>query len=175
MVGVEGRVNHILHCTTKSIVEEAVKNKEAIVLEDIAGIRRLFIKGNGQGRRYRGMMNSWSFGEVQRQIEYKARWKGIPIIHLTKGETRNTSTTCPRCGERLQFGQNRQLWCPSCKTWEDRDVVAAKNLSRRGWMRFVQSLPLEAKGGAVEAMMRNPTTTVILRVDAPKSSLQKKA
>ena len=42
-------------------------------------------------------------------------------------------------------------------------------------MRFVQSLPLEAKGGAVEAMMRNPTTTVILRVDAPKSSLQKKA
>ena len=52
------RVNHILHSTTKSIVEEAVKNKEAIVLEDIAGIRRLFIKGNGQGRRYRGLMNS---------------------------------------------------------------------------------------------------------------------
>jgi len=110
-------------------------------------------------------------------MEYKARWVGIPIIHLTKGETRNTSTTCPRCGERLQFGQykKRQLWCPSCKTWEDRDVVAAKNLSRRGWMRFVQSLPERAKGGAVEAVRGNPLQTeVILGVDAPKWSLQKK-
>ena len=169
------RTNSILHNVTKDIIETAVKNREAIVLEDIKGIKRLYRRGNGQGNRYRGMMNDWSFGEVQRQTEFKARWSGTPIIHLTKGETKNTSTECPRCGERLQFGQNRQLWCPSCKIYEDRDVVAAKNLSREGWMRFVQSLPFiyKAKGGAVEAMMGNPTKTVILGADAPKSSHQK--
>jgi len=120
-------------------------------------------------------MNSWSFDEVARQIEYKALWRTIPIIHLSKGETRNTSTSCPRCGERLQFGQNknRQLWRPSCRIWEDRDVVAAKNLSRKGLLRFGSSLPERAKGGAVEAMMGNPTTRVILGVDAPKSSHEK--
>jgi putative transposase len=119
-------------------------------------------------------MNSWSFGEIKRQIEYKARWLGIPIIRLTKGETRNTSTVCPRCGERLQFGQykSRQLWCPSCKMWEDRDVLAAKNLSRKGLLRFGSSLPSNdnAKGGAAEAMRGNPTTAVILGADAPKST-----
>ena len=172
----KNRTNNILHNMTKDIIETALENREAIVLEDLKGIRTLYRRGSYQGTKYRGMMNAWSFGEVQRQIEYKARWVGIPIIHLTKGETRNTSTICPRCGERLQFGQNRQLWCPSCKTWEDRDVVAAKNLSQRGLLRFGSSLPYDdkAKGGAVEAMRGNPTTTVILRADAPKSGLKMK-
>jgi len=156
------------------VVKTALANKEAIVLEDIKRIKGLYRRGNYQGTKYRGSMNSWPFWEVQRQIEYKARWSGIPIIHLTKGETRNTSTECPRCGERLQFGQKRQLWCSLCRIWEDRDVVAAKNLSRKGLLRFGSSLPL-AKGGAVEAMRGNPTPTVIPGVDALKSSLQKKA
>ena len=170
------KINQILHRVTKDIVEIAFGNGEAIVLEDITGIRRLYRKGNSQGRRYRGLMNSWPFGEIQKQIEYKSRWIGVPIIRLSKGETRGTSTVCPRCGERLQFGQNgsRQLWRPSCKVWEDRDVVAAKNLSRRGLLRFGSSLPL-AKGGAVEAMRGNPLQMeVIPGVDAPKSSLHVK-
>jgi len=168
------RTGNVLHNITKNIVETAVKNREAIVVEDIKGIKNLYRRRNCQGTKYRGMMNSWAFWEVQRQIEYKARWLGVQIIRLTKGETRNTSTICPRCGERLQFGQNRKLWCPSCRMWEDRDMVAVKNLSRRGLLRFGSSLPLndKAKGGAVEAVMGNPTTTAILGVDAPKLGLQ---
>ena len=66
------RVGHLLHAATKTIVALAVQRREAIVLENIEGIRSLYRKGNGQGRKYRGRMNSWSFGEAQRQIEYKA-------------------------------------------------------------------------------------------------------
>src|SRR5438477_11451232 len=80
----------------------AVQRRQAIVLENIQGIRSLYRKGNGQGRRYRGRMNSWSFGEAQRQIEYKARSVGLPVISLSRRETRATSITSPRCGERLQ-------------------------------------------------------------------------
>src|SRR5467141_5218385 len=91
------RTGHLLHPNTKTIVEAAVQQRQAIVLEDIRGIRRLYRKGNGQGRRYRGRMNGWSFGEAQRQLEYKARWAGLPIIRLSRRDTRGSSVICPRC------------------------------------------------------------------------------
>jgi putative transposase len=167
------RTGHILQNVTKTIVERGGQRKEAIVFEDIRGIRCLYRKGNGQGTKYRGRMNGWSFGEAQRQVEYKARWIGLPVMHLSRRETRATSITCPRCGERLQSDKRleRKLWCGKCRIVMDRDMVAAVNLSRRGRVRFARSRPptvLEAQGGAVEAMMGNPTPTVIPGVDAPK-------
>jgi putative transposase len=165
------RTGHLLHTATKTVVEAAVQQRQAIVLEDIRGIRCLYRKGNGQTRKYRGRMNGWSFSEAQRQIEYKARWVGLPVIQLSRGETRGSSVTCPRCGERLQSDKRlqRKLWCGKCRTVVDRDMVAAVNLSRRGRVRFARSRPLiEAQGGAVEAVKGNPTPTVIPGVDAPK-------
>jgi putative transposase len=167
------RVGHLLHNATKAIVTVAVQRREAIVLENIHGIRNLYRKGNGQGRKYRGRMNRWSFGEAQRQIEYKARWIGLPVVRLSRRETRGSSMTCPRCGERLQSDKRleRKLWCGKCRIVMDRDMVAAVILARRGRVRFARSRPpilLEAQGGAVEAVKGNPTPTVIPGVDAPK-------
>jgi len=167
------RTGHLLHTATKTIVAVAVQRKTAIVLENIEGIRSLYRKGNGQGRRYRGRMNGWSFGEAQQQIEYKARWVGLPVIRLSRRETRGSSVSCPRCGERLQSDKRlgRKLWCGKCRVVMDRDMVAAVNLARRGRVRFARSRPpitIEAQGRAVEAMKGNPTPTVIPRVDAPK-------
>ena len=167
------RTDYLLHNATKTIVTLAVKRREAIVLEDIRGIRCLYRKGNGQGRKYRGMMNGWSFSQAQRQLEYKARWACLPVIRLSKRETRGSSMTCPRCGERLQSDKRlgRKLWCGKCRVVMDRDRVAAVNLSRRGRVRFARSRPpilLEAQGGAAEAVKGNPTPTVIPGVDAPK-------
>src|SRR3989442_15320577 len=84
--------------------------------------------------KYRGRMNGWSFGKAQRQIEYKARWIGLPIVRLSRRETGGSSVTCPRCGERLQSDKRlgRKLWCSKCRGGMDRDRVAAVNLSRRG-------------------------------------------
>jgi putative transposase len=167
------RTDHLLHTATKTVVEAAVQRREAIVLEDIRGIRALYRKGNGQNRKYRGRMNGWSFSEAQRQLEYKARWVGLPVIRLSRGETRGSSVTCPRCGERLQSDKRlqRKLWCGKCRMVMDRDRVAAVNLARRGRVRFARSRPpilIEAQGGAVEAVKGNPTPTVIPGVDAPK-------
>jgi putative transposase len=167
------RTRHLLHNATKTIVTLAVKRREAIVLEDIRGVRCLYRKGNGQGRQYRGRMNGWSFSMAQRQLEYKARWIGLPVIRLSRRETRGSSVTCPRCGERLQSDKRlgRKLWCGKCRVVMDRDRVAAVNLARRGRVRFARSRPpilLEAQGGAVEAVKGNPTPTVIPGVDAPK-------
>src|SRR5467141_771113 len=94
------RTGHLLHTATKTVVETAVQQRQAIVLEDIRGIRRLYRKGNGQGRRYRGRMNGWSFGEAQRQIEYKARWIGLPVIRLSRRETRGSRPASPSFADR---------------------------------------------------------------------------
>jgi len=149
------RTRHLLHNATKTIVDRAVQRKEAIVLEDIRGIRCLYRKGNGQGRKYRGRMNGWSFGEAQRQIEYKARWVGLAVIRLSRCETRGSSMNCPRCGERLQWDKQleRKLWCGKCRTVMDRDRVAAVNLARRGRVRFARSRPptfIEAQSGQLK-------------------------
>ncbi len=78
-------------------------------------------------------MNSWPFYEAQRQVEYKAEWKGVPVIHLTEAETRGSTVDCAKCGERLQspakddLEHRRQLWCLRCRRWVDRDVYAVVN------------------------------------------------
>ena len=172
------RTGHLLHNATKTIVQLAVKRREAIVLEDIRGIRCLYRKGNGQGRKYRARMNGWSFNQAQQQLEYKARWIGLSVIRLSRRETRGSSMTCPRCGERLQSDKRleRKLWCGKCRIVMDRDRVAAVILARRGRVRFARSRPpIEAQGGAVEAVKGNPTPTVIPGVDAPKLTQQTKS
>jgi putative transposase len=167
------RVNQLLHLVSKSIVKQAKDQKAAIALEDIIRIRNLYRRGNGQSHDNRAKMNSWPFHELKRQIEYKAAWEGVPIIKLTKGETRGTSKLCYQCGERLQGSRKgdkfhrRDLWCKHCKRWFNRDVVGAMNISYKALLRFGS-----AQGAAGEAMVKEPGsgTPAILLVDAAKLS-----
>lgn len=165
------RINQLLHHVSKSVVQHAKENRTAIAFEEIRRIRQLYKRGNYQGNDYRGRMNSWSFAEIKRLIEYKAAWEGVPIIQLSVTETRGTSQLCPRCGKKITLVdmRTRQLWCDQCKKWMDRDVVAAMNLSIKGLARFASS-----KGRAGEAMKGNlECDPVILRVDASKLSHRK--
>lgn len=161
----KARVNNILNRISKVIVQNAKETKSAIVFEDIRHIRNMYKKGNGQGKDYRSKLNGWSFAEVKRQIEYKAQWEGVPVIQLTKKETRGTSSLCYICGERLRSSREhgRNLWCENCKKSFDRDVVAVMNISYRGLLRFGSS-----QGLADEAMVQESGTPVILKVDASK-------
>jgi putative transposase len=169
------RINQLLHGVSKSIVNHAKDQNAAIVFEDITHIRNLYRRGNGQSRDIRAKMNSWSFYELKRQIEYKAVWEGVPIIKLTKGETKGTSKLCYQGGERLQDSKERhnrrKLWCNSCRRWLDRDIVAVMNISYRGWSQFDHP-----KGAAGEAMVKEPGLTLpaILLVDAAKLSHYRK-
>ena len=122
----KNRTMQPLHRISKDIVRKAKENHLAIIMEDLKGIRKLYRKGNGQGKLFRGRMNSWVFHEDQRQIEYKAKWEGVLVIYLNP---QGTSRNCPNCGSRVAPLRDRILFCPKCdKTW-DRDVLAAKNLA----------------------------------------------
>jgi putative transposase len=147
------RINQLLHRLTKTVVEQAKQSKTAVAFEDITHIRRLYRKGNYQGRTFRARLNGWSFSEVKHQIEYKARWEGIPVIQLSKSETRGTSQLCPQCGKKITQVDRltRQPYCAECNRWVDRDIAAAMNISIKGLARFASSKGLagEANGTGI--------------------------
>jgi len=141
------KVQQLLHHTSKLIVAEAKAKRYGIVMEKLTGIRRLYRRGNWQGRWHRGCMNSWSYGELQRQIEYKARWEGLPVIYVNP---HGTSSWCSICGERMKPEENRMLRCSSCGYMVDRDANAARNILALGTLRF------GVVGLACEAMVAEP-------------------
>jgi putative transposase len=156
------RVGWLLHNVSANIVLQAKLKRQAIVMEDLRGIRKLYRKGNGQGAGLRSRMNSWSYGELQRQIQYKAEWNGIPVIYV---KPYGTSARCSMCGHRMLPEENRKLHCSSCGLTVDRDVNGARNILARG-LRF------KPVGSAGEAMVQEPTRrqVVILQVDADQST-----
>ena len=121
----KNKTHQLLHNVSKKIVSD----NKGIILEDISGIRKLYQKGNGQERKFRGRMNSWSFYELQRQIEYKARWFGLPVIYVSAA---GTSSKCAVCGSKIEPEEHRMLFCPNCNVTVDRDINAAKNILARG-------------------------------------------
>jgi putative transposase len=151
------KVKRIIHQASKMIVHQAKQGVFGIAMERLTGVRKLYQRGNGQGGWYRGRMNSWSYAELQRQIEYKARWEGLPVIYV---HPHGTTAKCSICGSRMARipEENRTLKCPSCRGCVDRDVNAARNILARG-VRFAPiALP-------VEAMVQEPSSKVILKVD----------
>jgi putative transposase len=185
------RTDQILHAATNWMVDIAAKNRAALAMEDLTGIGKMYRRGNSQGAKYRFRLNSWPHWREKRMIEYKAAWKGVTVIPLTKSETYGSSSECPACGEKLHnpakgdVAHARMLWCQKCKVWMDRDVVAALNLSKRGRSRFARSRPRSGEGEsrsqasssflqtgeeglAGEAVKGNGTKTLLLRVDASK-------
>ena len=118
------RVVQRLHLLTKMLVAQARKRKAAIVLEDLH-----LPRGGGRGRRMRRRLSAWPQRELHRQIEYKAEELGVPVF---KVNPKNTSKTCPRCGEiyerRRRVG--RVFVCAKCGWRCDRQLNAGLNICR---------------------------------------------
>jgi putative transposase len=161
------RVNHYLHIISKHIVEEARRTKSMIIFEDLKGIRKLYKKGNGQGKKFRRVMNCTIPNyEIQRQVTYKAAWEGIPVYFV---DPKRTSKLCPTCGGKLLEDRlnRRKVWCSNCGNLMDRDVVASMNVAHKGWARFThpRGLSDEAMKGNVIPEYQEP---LILRVHGSK-------
>ena len=170
------RTKQHLRRISKQIVDKAIKEKSQIVAEDLKGIRKLYRKGNGHGPKHRREMNNnWPFYELQRQIEYKAKWAGIPF---KKVNPKNTSQLCPQCGKRLQddtiqLSPQRKKSCNNCGLFMDCDIIAAMNISRKLSPRFRDSRgdTSEAQSRVfVERPMTESIKPVIRIVDVSKCS-----
>lgn len=99
------------------------RNKSAIVIEDLRPAQMLRHPTLGTALR------DASFGEIRRQLAYKAVWRASAVIVAPRWYP--SSNICSACGalssERLSLAQ-RQFGCLSCGAQLDRDLNAARNL-----------------------------------------------
>jgi len=137
-----------LHKLSNKIVEIAKERQMGIILEDLNGIKERIVNGSKELKR---KLSKWNARELQRLIEYKAKWHGIPVIYVNP---RNSSRVCPARGGRLIPQEGRLMKCPKCGLVEDRDFIATVNLRMwgvwgspervRGFEAFADEGPMKA-------------------------------
>lgn len=82
-------------------------------------------------------LSKWNCRIFQFMLEYKLKWKGLPVKYVNPA---NSSKTCPLCSGRLSAYEGRLMRCGRCGYVGDRDVIAVMNL--RMW-----GLGVAPKGG----------------------------
>jgi putative transposase len=85
-----------------------------------------------------------AFGEIFRELEYKAAWYGRTYLELDRFFP--SSKLCSSCGHLLEeLPLSVRDWdCPACGAHHDRDVNAATNIKKAGqyllkWLKTTRS------------------------------------
>jgi putative transposase len=114
------RIDYQMHHVANAVLEFAENHKSAIVLEDLRGIRPN--KNKDLNRR----LSLWPRRKLHQIIEYKAAWKGIPVV---KVDPRYSSRKCPICGRipDSRMGTRTEFAC-ECGWHLDRHINASMNL-----------------------------------------------
>jgi putative transposase len=128
------RIDYRLHRVANSVLEFAEDHKSAIVLEDLRGLRP------NKSKELNRRLSLWPRRKLHQIIEYKAAWKGIPVI---KVDPRYSSRRCPICGRipDSRMGTRREFVC-DCGWHLDRHINASMNL-----LQTAISKGLEGVGG----------------------------
>ena len=112
------------HQISKKIVGAAKRTECGIALEDLKGIRRV-----RASKKQRRSLHSWSFGQLQGFILYKARRAGVPVRFV---DPRNTSRTCAECGcvDKRNRKSQAEFLCVACGHTDNADSNAAEIIRR---------------------------------------------
>ena len=91
-------------------------------------IEDLNVKGMFKNHRLAQAVSDVSFGELRRQIEYKAETNGVKVTKADRFFA--SSKTCSVCGEKKEdlTLRDRTYRCPHCGAVIDRDLNASLNL-----------------------------------------------
>lgn len=122
----------VSHRAAKALAE-SVPEGCVVALEDLKGLKKQAERVRKGSRYYRV---SWPYADLQDKVGHKLKKRGIKVV---KVNSRNTSTTCPKCGYRhksVRHKADHELACPVCGHRSNDDLAAARNIQQRG-MRYV--------------------------------------
>ncbi|MFE2998087.1 RNA-guided endonuclease InsQ/TnpB family protein [Nocardia sp. NPDC059246] len=117
------RVANLRRNDTHQLTTRLVREADAIVIED------LHVAGMLRNRRLARHISNANWGEIRRQLTYKAEWAGKTLIVADRWFA--SSKACSGCGAakaKLALSE-RTYFCTACGLVLDRDVNAAKNLA----------------------------------------------
>jgi IS605 OrfB family transposase len=132
------------HRIAKRVVHKAQVTSRAIAVEDLTGMR----ERTTVSRRQRARHANWSFFQLRQFIAYKARRAGVTVIAV---DPRNTSCTCPACGNVARSNRRTQALfsCIACGYSAPADYNAAQNIRARATVnRPMVSIPNQGEGQA---------------------------
>lgn len=113
--------HHALHNISRHVT---VRTKPGtVVIEDLNA------KGMMANHKLAKALADSSFGELRRQIEYKAAWNGVNVLVADRWFA--SSKTCSQCGDvKATLSLSERVYrCESCGYETDRDLNAAYNLA----------------------------------------------
>lgn len=116
------RIAHIRKDTAHKLTSYLVKNHALIAIED------LHVTGMLKNHCLAQAVADSNFGEIRRQLEYKAAWHGTHIVTIDRFYP--SSKTCSACGyvkAELSLSE-RTFVCEECGNVLDRDLNAAINI-----------------------------------------------
>ena len=145
-----------------------------ISIGKLKGIRRRARKGDGKGRRFRGMINRWSFARITNSLQHKLSMSGFDSKRVHAVSEAWTSIKCHKCGSKGHRPKQSFFLCHTCGY---RD--AAINIGLR-LIRLIPSLKGEKGLGTWLPPMRKtspktPRTRSKGKSSAPKKSLTSSA
>ena len=138
-----------LHKLTTRLVRE----NQTLVAESLA------VKNMVKNRKLAASISDAGWGELTRQLAYKALWYGRNFVQLDRWFP--GSKTCSECGHIVEkLPLNIREWdCPKCDAHHDRDENAAKNHLAAGLAVLVCGAtvrPQESKSRKAGAMKQKP-------------------
>jgi putative transposase len=123
---------------------------------DVIAIEDLNVGAMARGRNARAIHDA-AFGELRRQIRYKADWYGALLLEVDRWYA--STKHCSMCRFRIdELRLDRREWrCPICGTCHDRDINAARNLLTQGVRQLAgrddRYLRVDARGACPEEQL----------------------
>jgi len=119
-----------------------------IVLERLT---KMIYHINDLRKNYRLKLYLMQYSRIQIWIEWEAQKYGLKVVYVNPAYS---STTCPKCGEKMKESDYRTLKCEKCSFEENRDYVSVLNLYGRGLLHLSTAHGL--KGGKNHSDRENP-------------------
>ncbi|WP_107758378.1 RNA-guided endonuclease InsQ/TnpB family protein [Carboxydocella thermautotrophica] len=156
--------NHYLHVLTRWLVDLAVAhNVFTIAVGELKGIRADREWGDAGNQK----LHAWPFSKIISLLTYKAALAGIRVVKVSE---KNTSTTCPACGERGKKARVHRGLFVHCGVVLNADLVGAYNILQR-YLRE-SGLALPDRSGVVGALARPAVNLFVWRKTTPSGREQ---
>ena len=118
------RIGNQRQAVLHELSDKLTRTYQVITLED------LNVQGMTKNRRLARAVSDAGLGELRRQIEYKAQWRGVTVVIADRWFP--SSKTCHACGQLHEMPLSQRTLVCDCGHVMDRDLNAAKNLDRYG-------------------------------------------
>lgn len=135
---VQVKIANIRHNHLHQITSKLMNENQVICLEDLS------VKNMMANHCLAKSIGDASWGELVRQLTYKAGWYGKKIVKIDRFFP--SSKICNHCGyinDGLTLDQ-REWECPRCQKKLDRDLNASQNILRQGLNLMVGTTKLAA-------------------------------